>query len=41
MKREIKHLTLHTCDVGCGLYSNDVKNLTRRILMRVLDGLRE
>ena len=32
---------LKTCDIECGLYSGDVKNLTRHILMRVLDGLRE
>ena len=25
----------------CGLYSGDVKNLTRHVLMRVLDELRE
>lgn len=32
---------LHTCDIECGFYSGDVKNLTRHVLMRVLDGLRE
>ena len=32
---------LKACDVECGLYSGDVKNLTRHVLMRVLDGLRE
>lgn len=32
---------LKACDIECGLYSGDVKNLTRHILMRVLDGLRE
>ena len=32
---------LKTCDIECGLYSGDVKNLTRHVLMRVLDGLRE
>ena len=32
---------LKTCDIECGLYSGDVKNLTRHILMRVLNGLRE
>ena len=32
---------LKTCDIECGFYSGDVKNLTRHILMRVLDGLRE
>ena len=32
---------LHTCDIECGLYSGDVKNLTRHVLMRVLDGLRK
>ena len=24
-------------DIECGFYSGDVKNLTRRVLMRVLD----
>lgn len=32
---------LKKCDVECGLYSGDVKNLTRHVLMRVLDQLRE
>ena len=32
---------LKTCDIECGLYSGDVKNLTRHVLMRVLDGFRE
>ena len=32
---------LKACDIECGFYSGDVKNLTRHILMRVLDGLRE
>lgn len=32
---------LKACDIECGLYSGDVKNLTRHILMRVLDRLRE
>lgn len=32
---------LKTCDIECGFYSGDVKNLTRHVLMRVLDGLRE
>lgn len=32
---------LRVCDIECGLYSGDVKNLTRHVLMRVLDGLRE
>ena len=32
---------LKACDIECGLYSGDIKNLTRHILMRVLDGLRE
>ena len=30
---------LKACDIKCG--SGDVKNLTRHVLMRVLDGLRE
>lgn len=32
---------LKACDIECGFYSCDVKNLTRHVLMRVLDGLRE
>ena len=32
---------LKACDIECGLYSGDVKNLIRHVLMRVLDGLRE
>ena len=32
---------LKACDIECGLYSGDVKNLTRHVLMRVLDRLRE
>ena len=32
---------LKACDIECGLYSGDVKNLTRHALMKVLDGLRE
>ena len=32
---------LKACDIECGLYSGDVKNLTRHVLMGVLDGLRE
>ena len=32
---------LNACDIECGFYSGDVKNLTRHVLMRVLDGFRE
>lgn len=32
---------LKACDIECGFYSGDVKNLTRHVLIRVLDGLRE
>lgn len=32
---------LKVCDIECGFYSGNVKNLTRHVLMRVLDGLRE
>ena len=32
---------LKACDIECGLYNGDVKNLTRHVLIRVLDGLRE
>lgn len=28
---------LKACDIECGLYSGDVKNLTRHVFMRVLD----
>lgn len=43
MKKKNKTLdeVLKTCDIECGLYSGDVKNLTRHVLTRVLDGLRE
>lgn len=32
---------LKACDIECGFYSGDVKNLIRHVLMRVLDGLRD
>ena len=32
---------LKACDIECGLYSGDVKNLTRHVLMGALDELRE
>jgi hypothetical protein len=32
---------LKACDIECGLYSGDIKNLTRHVFMRVLDELRE
>ena len=32
---------LKACDIECGFYSGDVKNLTRHVLMRVLDELKE
>lgn len=32
---------LKACDIECGFYSGNVKNLTRHVLMIVLDGLRE
>lgn len=40
-KNKILDEVLKACDIECGFYSGDVKNLTRHILMRVLDGLRE
>lgn len=40
-KNKILDEVLNACDIECGFYSGDVKNLTRHILMRVLDGLRE
>ena len=32
---------LKACDIECGFYNGEVKNLTRHVLMRVLDELRE
>lgn len=40
-RNKILDEVLHTYDIECGLYSGDVKNLTRHVLMKVLDGLRE
>ena len=40
-KNKMLDKVLKDCDIECGLYSGDVKNLTRHVLMRVLDGLRE
>lgn len=40
-RNKILDEVLHTCDIECGLYSGDVKNLIRHVLMKVLDGLRE
>ena len=40
-KNKILDEVLKACDIKCGLYSGDVKNLTRHVLMRVLGGLRE
>lgn len=40
-KNKILDEVLKACDIECGLYSGDVKNLTRHVLMRVLDRLRE
>lgn len=40
-KNKILDDVLKACDIECGLYSGDVKNLTRHILMRLLDRLRE
>ena len=40
-KNKMLDKVLKACDVECGLYGGDVKNLTRHVLMRVLDGLRE
>ena len=40
-KNKMLDKVLKACDIECGLYSSDVKNLTRHVLMRVLDGLRE
>lgn len=40
-RNKILDEVLKACDIECGFYSGDIKNLTRHILMRVLDGLRE
>ena len=40
-KNKILDEVLHTCDIECGLYSGNVKNLTRHVLMRVLEQLKE
>lgn len=40
-KNKTPDYVLKACDIECGFYSGDVKNLTRHVLMRVLDGLRE
>lgn len=40
-KNKILDEVLHTCDIECGLYSGNVKNLTRHVLMRVLEKLKE
>ncbi len=40
-KNKTRDEVLKACDIECGFYSGDVKNLTRHVLMRVLDGLRE
>lgn len=40
-KNKILDEVLRACDIECGLYCGDVKNLTRHVLMRVLNGLRE
>lgn len=40
-KNKILDDVLKACDIECVFYSGAVKNLTRHILMRVLDGLRE
>ena len=40
-KNKMLDKVIKACDIECGFYSGDVKNLTRHILMRVLDELRE
>lgn len=40
-KNETLNEVLKACDIECEFYSGDVKNLTRHVLMRVLDELRE
>ena len=38
---EERNKTLNEVLRACDIYSGDVKNLTRHVLVRVLDGLRE
>lgn len=40
-RNKILDEVLKACDIECGLYSGDIKNLTRHVFMRVLDRLRE
>ena len=40
-RNKILDEVLKACDIECGFYSGDVKNLTRHVLMRALNGLRE
>ena len=40
-RNKILDEVLNACDIECGFYSGDVKNLTRHVLMRALNGLRE
>ena len=40
-KNKMLDEVLKACDIECGFYNGEVKNLTRHVLMRVLDGLRE
>ena len=40
-KNKMLDKVIKACDIECGLYSGDVKNRTRHVLMRVLNGLRE
>ena len=40
-RNKILDEVLKACDIECGFYSGDVKNLTRHVLMRVLDALKE
>lgn len=40
-KNKTLNEVLKACDIECGFYSGDVKNLTRHVLIRVLDRLRE
>ena len=40
-RNKILDEVLKACDIECGFYSRDVKNLTRHVLMRALNVLRE
>ena len=40
-RNKILDEVVKACDIECGFYSGDFQNLTRHVLMRALNGLRE